>query len=69
MYSSRRDKPSSPYSYSKRFYESTQADRIIEESVRLSRAEEQIEIAREDIMRRSRIDREMAAIEAERIRA
>lgn len=69
MYSSRRDKPSSPYSYSKRFYESNQADRIIEESVRLSRAEEQIEIAREDIMRRSRIDREMAAIEAERIRA
>ena len=55
MYSSRRDKPSSPYNYSKRFYESTQADHIIEESVRLSRAEEQIEIAREDIMRRSRI--------------
>lgn len=67
MYSHRKDKQSSPYNYSKRFYEATQADRIIEDSVRLSRAEE--EIARESIMRRSRLEREMAALEADRIRA
>lgn len=67
MSSNRKGRQPSPYNYSKRIYEATQVDRIIEESVRLSRAEE--DIARESIMRRSRIEREMAALEAERIRA
>lgn len=67
MYSLRKEKTLSPYNYSKRIYEDTQVDRILEESLRLSRAEE--EIVTESIIRRSRIEREIAAIEADRIRA
>lgn len=67
MYSHPKDRASSPYNYSKRFYEDMQVDRILEEQLRLSRAEE--EIATECIIRRSRIELEIAALEAERIRA